>query len=333
MAGLSVTVILLGLLNSVFSQRMFYIIGTAGNENNTCGDSFTLAPRSTENVTLVANGRLPRGFCEVTVGINNSQRCKRQICIQGAGTLDNMGIIFQFTPIPGSLTEYRGPSYTELERERCFDAYSLFINISEPASVGHDFNFQLFLHPSCNDSNNGDQIALSNADSRALDTLAELERAWTLTTVYGAVTGVCLAFFFLIILFITYCYYRSYPYGNKKREKQKTASKKEGATPQKNKGREMEEMKLLEPKDAVGDSSGLGLNENDVIDLEEGTSQNKEEPKKEVEDTLTTEKETEKVEENEEKNVEKKMGNDFVNVDLETPGADESQKPASLDSD
>ncbi|XP_061166958.1 uncharacterized protein LOC133175846 [Saccostrea echinata] len=328
MAGLSVAVILLCLLNSVFSQRMFHISGPVGNENNTCGDSFTLAPRSTENVTLVANGRLSKGFCEVTIGINNSQRCKRQICIQGAGTLTSSGIIFHITPTPGSMTEYRGPNYSELEMEHCFDAYSLFINISEPASVGHNFNFQLFLRPSCNDSNNADQIALSDADSRAIDTVAELERAWTLTTVYGAVTGVCLAFFFLIILFITYCYYRSYPYGNKKREKQKTANKKEGTT--KIQAREMEEMKLLETKEAVGDSSGLGLSDNDVIDLEEGTSQNKEEPDKE--DTLTMEKETKKVEENE-TNVEKKMGNDFVNVDLETPEPDESQKSASLDSD
>lgn len=56
------------------------------------------------------------------------------------------------------------------------------------------------------------------SDSQALNTKEELEKAWILTTVYGAVTGVCLAFFFLIVLFITYCYYKSYPYGNKKRE-------------------------------------------------------------------------------------------------------------------
>lgn len=56
------------------------------------------------------------------------------------------------------------------------------------------------------------------SDSQALNTKEELEKARVLTSVYGAVTGVCLAFFFLIVLFITYCYYKSYPYGNKKRE-------------------------------------------------------------------------------------------------------------------
>lgn len=56
------------------------------------------------------------------------------------------------------------------------------------------------------------------SDSQALNTKEELEKAVILTTVYGAITGVCLAFCFLIILFITYCYYKSYPYGNKKRE-------------------------------------------------------------------------------------------------------------------
>lgn len=77
-----------------------------GGKNNTCGGSFTLAPRSTENVTLlVSNDRLPRGYCEVTVGINNSQRCKREICVQGAGTLDNTGVLFQFTPSSGGKVE------------------------------------------------------------------------------------------------------------------------------------------------------------------------------------------------------------------------------------
>jgi hypothetical protein len=59
-------------------------------------------------------------------------------------------------------------------------------------------------------------------DSIAINKKGELERAWLLTTVYGAVTGVCLAIFFLIILLITYCYYKAYPYGNKKREPGKT---------------------------------------------------------------------------------------------------------------
>lgn len=38
------------------------------------------------------------------MGINNSQRCRRQICVQGGGTLENTGMIFKFTPTPGGET-------------------------------------------------------------------------------------------------------------------------------------------------------------------------------------------------------------------------------------
>lgn len=338
MAGLSEAVIFLWLFHCALAQRMLYISGTMAGKNNTCGGSFTLAPRSTENVTLlVSNNRLPRGYCEVTVGINNSQRCKREICVQGAGTLDNTGVLFQFTPSSGGTVEYRGP-YKELQDEKCFDAYSLFVNISEPESVANDFSFQLFFRPTCNDSNSASDIASSNADSQALNTKEELEKARVLTSVYGAVTGVCLAFFFLIVLFITYCYYKSYPYGNKKRE---PAQKKQApASSDKkdiNKERNMEEMKLLGPAEPVGDSSGLGVSDGDVVDLEEGYSSKKGEPDSDAEEkqeSVTVEKETkqENVEKSEE-NVEEKKGNDFVDVDLKTPDADKSLQAASLDSD
>lgn len=90
--------------NSLWNVSV-YISGTTAGQNNTCGGSFTLAPRSTENVTLlVSKDRLPRGYCEVTVGINNSQRCRRQICVQGAGALENTGMIFKFTPSPSGQT-------------------------------------------------------------------------------------------------------------------------------------------------------------------------------------------------------------------------------------
>jgi hypothetical protein len=78
------------------------ISGVTAGESNICSEGVTLAPRSTEKVTLVSNGRLPQGFCEVTVVINNSGRCKREICIQGAGTLDNSGLKFDLTPSPGN---------------------------------------------------------------------------------------------------------------------------------------------------------------------------------------------------------------------------------------
>lgn len=339
MAGLSEAVIFLWLFHCALAQRMLYISGTTAGTNNTCGGSFTLAPRSTENVTLlVSKDRLPRGYCEVTVGINNSQRCRRQICVQGGGTLENTGMIFKFTPTPGGETvECRGP-YTNLTSGKCFDAYSLFVNISEPESVGNNFDFQLTFRPTCNDSNSASDIASSDADSQALNTKEELEQAVILTTVYGAITGVCLAFSFLIILFITYCYYKSYPYGNKKREPvQKKQAPASSDKKDINKERNMEEMKLLGPAEPVGDSSGLGVSDGDVVDLEEGSISKKGEPdsgEEEKQESVTVEKET--TQENVEKsegNVEEKKGNDFVDVDLKTPEAEKSLQAASLDSD
>lgn len=339
MAGLSEAVIFLWLFHCALAQRMLYISGTTAGTNNTCGGSFTLAPRSTENVTLlVSKDRLPRGYCEVTVGINNSQRCRRQICVQGGGTLENTGMIFKFTPTPGGETvECRGP-YTNLTSGKCFDAYSLFVNISEPESVGNNFDFQLTFRPTCNDSNSASDIASSDADSQALNTKEELEKAVILTTVYGAITGVCLAFSFLIILFITYCYYKSYPYGNKKREPvQKKQAPASSDKKDINKERNMEEMKLLGPAEPVGDSSGLGVSDGDVVDLEEGSISKKGEPdsgEEEKQESVTVEKET--TQENVEKsegNVEEKKGNDFVDVDLKTPEAEKSLQAASLDSD
>lgn len=339
MAGLSEAVIFLWLFHCALAQRMLYISGTTAGTNNTCGGSFTLAPRSTENVTLlVSKDRLPRGYCEVTVGINNSQRCRRQICVQGAGTLENTGMIFKFTPSPsGQPDEYRGP-YTNLTSGKCFDAYSLFVNISEPESVGNNFDFQLTFRPTCNDSNSASDIASSDADSQALNTKEELEKAVILTTVYGAITGVCLAFCFLIILFITYCYYKSYPYGNKKREPvQKKQAPASSDKKDINKERNMEEMKLLGPAEPVGDSSGLGVSDGDVVDLEEGSISKKGEPdsgEEEKQESVTVEKET--TQENVEKsegNVEEKKGNDYVDVDLKTPEAEKSLQAASLDSD
>lgn len=339
MAGLSEAVIFLWLFHCALAQRMLYISGTTTGQNNTCGGSFTLAPRSTENVTLlVSKDRLPRGYCEVTVGINNSQRCRRQICVQGGGTLENTGMIFKFTPTPGGETvECRGP-YTNLTSGKCFDAYSLFVNISEPESVGNNFDFQLTFRPTCNDSNSASDIASSDADSQALNTKEELEKAVILTTVYGAITGVCLAFSFLIILFITYCYYKSYPYGNKKREPvQKKQAPASSDKKDINKERNMEEMKLLGPAEPVGDSSGLGVSDGDVVDLEEGSISKKGEPdsgEEEKQESVTVEKET--TQENVEKsegNVEEKKGNDYVDVDLKTPEAEKSLQAASLDSD
>lgn len=59
--------------------------------------------------------------------------------------------------------QYRGPNYGELQNEKCFDGYSLFLNISEPDNVANNFNFQLIFRPMCNDSNSADQIAASDA--------------------------------------------------------------------------------------------------------------------------------------------------------------------------
>lgn len=93
----------------------------------------------------------------------------------------------------------------------------------------------------------------------------------------------------------------------------------------------MEEMKLLEPAEPVGDSSGLGLSDKDVVDLEEGTSPTKGEPEKqeeeEPEEKMVVEEETGKEQAGE------KKGNEYVDVDLKTPDADQSKQPASLDSD
>lgn len=99
----------------------------------------------------------------------------------------------------------------------------------------------------------------------------------------------------------------------------------------------MEEMKLLGPAEPVGDSSGLGVSDRDVVDLEEGSSSKKGEPdsgEEEKQESVTVEKET--TQENVEKsegNVEEKKGNDFVDVDLKTPEAEKSLQAASLDSD
>lgn len=99
----------------------------------------------------------------------------------------------------------------------------------------------------------------------------------------------------------------------------------------------MEEMKLLGPAEPVGDSSGLGVSDGDVVDLEEGSSSKKGETdsgEEEKQELVTVEKET--TQENVEKsegNVEEKKGNDYVDVDLKTPEAEKSLQAASLDSD
>lgn len=104
-----------------------------------------------------------------------------------------------------------------------------------------------------------------------------------------------------------------------------------------NKERNMEEMKLLGPAEPVCDSSGLGVSDGDVVDLEEGSSSKKGEPdsgEEEKQESVTVEKET--TQENVEKsegNVEEKKANDFVDVDLKTPEAEKSLQAASLDSD
>ena len=93
----------------------------------------------------------------------------------------------------------------------------------------------------------------------------------------------------------------------------------------------MEEMKLLEPAEPMGDSSGLGLSDKDVVDLEEGTSPKKGEPEKQEEEE--PEEKMVVVEETGKEQAGEKKGNEYVDVDLKTPDADQSQQPASLDSD
>lgn len=61
------------------------------------------------------------------------------------------------------------------------------------------------------------------SDSADFNKGAELEQANTMNIVYGVIVALLISCVFLVVLLITYCYYKNNPQGHKRRSQQKTS--------------------------------------------------------------------------------------------------------------
>lgn len=83
------------------------------------------------------------------------------------------------------------------------------------------YSFKFAVFPDCPGYPQG-LVEASDKDSADFNSAAALEAATTMNIVYGVIVALLLASVFLVVLLITYCYYKNNPQGRKRRS-QKTS--------------------------------------------------------------------------------------------------------------
>ncbi|XP_022299061.2 uncharacterized protein LOC111107923 isoform X2 [Crassostrea virginica] len=211
-------------------KNMTYYMENVGTSQGKCDRHWTLPISGKYQYELVSNGRAVAGNCSTTVQVAQSSRCKRKVCVRvDEWTLDAPVMNLTFT----AETEKKVMMYgDEKMSQKCFEGISLTIHVQETMEYAkkwaenkipdNPYSFKLALYPDCPGYPQG-LVEASDKDSADFSKAEEYAQGVTMNIVYGVIVAVIICSIFLVVLLMTYCYYKNNPQGRKRRSQQKTS--------------------------------------------------------------------------------------------------------------
>lgn len=213
MRTLSGTVLLISAVVGVIQGQAVYSFDDSAD--NYCGKTIKIHPD--ERIILKSSGRTSGGFCTGLIyALKKEEKNCHGMC---------MSVTSQSIDICLAKIQFKGMAFgkdddpfkelscfNRLPREWCFDTNSMIIEIAESHFYNEEmtkrsYNFSVEVNPICDESPFGKDIkARQDAKKEREDGARSRNR------VEGILVGVCLAIMFLIILLITWCYYKNKPF-------------------------------------------------------------------------------------------------------------------------
>lgn len=199
---------------------MTYYLENVGTPEGKCGRNWTLPINGKYQYALVSNGRAVNGDCTTTVVVGASSKCNRKICVR----LDEW--ILDADIMNVTLT---GENATKVLRygnetmnKTCFQGIRLEIRVVEKEeyyikwennrSSSNTYSFKFVLFPDCPGFPEG-LVEASDKDSADFNKAAEI----TMNNVYGGIVAFLICSVFLVVLLVSYCYYKIYPQDRKRK--------------------------------------------------------------------------------------------------------------------
>ncbi|XP_071140568.1 uncharacterized protein [Mytilus edulis] len=203
----------------VVSLMMCYVKSQATHKldnstDNECGKMFTIHPD--EEIILTTSGRAPKGFCTAVVyALGKDGKNCHGMC---------MSVTSQFIDLCDAKVQFKGMDFGreddpyrelscfhKLPTEWCFQTNTMSVEIVETHFYAFNmdklsYNFNVKVSPVCDDSPFGKDIQARENARKASEADAR-----TRARIHGILVGVCLAIVFLIVLLITWCYYKNKP--------------------------------------------------------------------------------------------------------------------------
>ncbi|XP_062569388.1 uncharacterized protein LOC134231441 [Saccostrea cucullata] len=176
-----------------------------------CGRGWSLLPW--KKFTLSSEGQVFRGSCDTEFVLPRSVNCLNKICVKPETiTIDRSGIEMMFTNVYKNETK-RLTHTDKTMQSTCFTGNSIMVKLTTDRSVtlpSTDFQFKFEIYSECPGASK-DLVMKSNEDSQELSNMNAFEEAVTKNLILGIVTAACICVVFIIIFFITYCYYKNNP--------------------------------------------------------------------------------------------------------------------------
>lgn len=211
-------------------MNMTYYMENVGSVHGKCGRLWTLPIDGKYKYELVSHGRAVDGDCTTTIVVGHSSKCTRKICVSmDEWTLDADIMNVTFTGEAETKVLKFG---SEKMSKTCFAGIKLVIHVVEDSNYAKKwaneevpsnvYSFKFALSPDCPGYPQG-LVEASDKDSADFNKGSELEQATTMNIVYGVIVALLISCVFLVVLLITYCYYKNNPQGHKRRSQQKTS--------------------------------------------------------------------------------------------------------------
>ncbi|CAC5398812.1 unnamed protein product [Mytilus coruscus] len=183
--------------------------------DNECNKILTIHPD--EEIILTSSGRAPKAFCTALVyALGKGNKKCHGMC---------MSVTSQFIDLCDAKVQFTGMDFGheddplrelscfhKLPTEWCFQTNTMTVEIVETHFYAFQmkklsYNFSVKVSPVCDDSPFGKDIQ-AREDARK----ASEAGARSMARIHGILVGVCLAIVFLIVLLITWCYYKNKPF-------------------------------------------------------------------------------------------------------------------------
>lgn len=201
-------------VENVLAGDTYLLDNSAGNY---CGKTLKIQPN--EDIILQSSGRAPSdaGFCSIVVYAvgKDEQNCHGMCMMTSSQFIDVCHAKVQFKGIDYGKDDdpFRELScFKRLPAEWCFHNKVMTVEIVETywyafQTTVPGYNFTVKVTPLCDNSMHGKDIEAREVARRERE-----ESAIARSRNQGILVGICLAISFLVILLITWCYYKNKPF-------------------------------------------------------------------------------------------------------------------------